>query len=86
MKQETECELYGGPLDGLGIKVPVEFMASARVIGLPVNLNPESGYISIDCVSKEFKETTAIYVRQSNRTFKFKEIDDGTTELTTYDE
>lgn len=80
-----KCELYGGPLDGINITVPDELYESMTVIALPVNLEPKDGFIKKTDIREEFSETTAVYVRTSYQQFKFKEIDDGSTDLTTYD-
>jgi hypothetical protein len=80
-----QCELYGGPLDGLKLGVPKELYESMSVIALPVNLSPADGFIKKSDIREEFAKTTAIYIRTSYQQFKFKEIDDGSTDITTYD-
>ena len=84
MDNKQICELYGGPLDGIELAVPEVVFELAKVLALPVNLSPDSGFITIDDISPEYRGTTAIYIRETIRTFKFKEIDDGTTDITTY--
>ena len=72
---DNTIELYGGPLDGLFIEIPVKLVKAAVEIRIPYNSEKEGMLEPEKDIGPQFEGTQAVYIRMvdNENRYLFKE-------------